>query len=377
MKPYDVKAMMSQLKRAQIERVVQGGFEDGALYNDELLKLDEVELNDFKNLKGIIGSTKAMAKTADIDVNKQGFSEEEYEEKERLEKKHKKDLTPEEKARLEQLKNKQNQRKQAISILRGISIRMPLLIYGADLKNEKHEITIDNFADIVDNASWKEFMPQDVTKRVFAKFKKYYDPDVFREAGKRIREMARAADKFTIEERILRIATIFNTFRNPDKETVLTPWRVVNMHMSDCLGGWCFYDKDFKEMLDIPRYISHHGVTDNVFATDSHILEINSKSGLYPLYCAYNIYRSRVEAMKQKYGEIGHAFAQNLWDTTIEQNIFVVCKTPMAVSITRRTLAGSATSRSMQSIIPTSLRTLRRIRLPWSTPSRMPNTFGT
>jgi hypothetical protein len=340
MKPYDVKAMMSQLKRAQIERVVQGGFEDGALYNDELLKLDEVELNDFKNLKGIIGSTKAMAKTADIDVNKQGFSEEEYEEKERLEKKHKKDLTPEEKARLEQLKNKQNQRKQAISILRGISIRMPLLIYGADLKNEKHEITIDNFADIVDNASWKEFMPQDVTKRVFAKFKKYYDPDVFREAGKRIREMARAADKFTIEERILRIATIFNTFRNPDKETVLTPWRVVNMHMSDCLGGWCFYDKDFKDMLDIPRYISHHGVTDNVFATDSHILEINSKSGLYPLYCAYNIYRSRVEAMKQKYGEIGHAFAQNLWDTTIEQNIFVVCKTPMAVSITRRTLAG-------------------------------------
>ncbi len=340
MKPYNVKAMMSQLKRAQIERVVQGGFEDGALYNDELLKLDEVELNDFKNLKGIIGSTKAMAKTADINVNKQGFSEEEYEEKERLEKKHKKDLTPEEKARLEQLKNKQNQRKQAISILRGISIRMPLLIYGADLKNEKHEITIDNFADIVDNASWKEFMPQDVTKRVFAKFKKYYDPDVFREAGKRIREMARAADKFTIEERILRIATIFNTFRNPDKETVLTPWRVVNMHMSDCLGGWCFYDKDFKDMLDIPRYISHHGVTDNVFATDSHILEINSKSGLYPLYCAYNIYRSRVEAMKQKYGEIGHAFAQNLWDTTIEQNIFVVCKTPMAVSITRRTLAG-------------------------------------
>ena len=340
MKPYDVKAMMSQLKRAQIERVVQGGFEDGALYNDELLKLDEVELNDFKNLKGIIGSTKAMAKTADIDVNKQGFSEEEYEEKERLEKKHKKDLTPEEKARLEQLKNKQNQRKQAISILRGISIRMPLLIYGADLKNEKHEITIDNFADIVDNASWKEFMPQDVTKKVFAKFKKYYDPDVFREAGKRIREMARAADKFTIEERILRIATIFNTFRNPDKETVLTPWRVVNMHMSDCLGGWCFYDKDFKDMLDIPRYISHHGVTDNVFATDSHILEINSKSGLYPLYCAYNIYRSRVEAMQQKYGEIGHAFAQNLWDTTIEQNIFVVCKTPMAVSITRRTLAG-------------------------------------
>ncbi len=84
-------------------------------------------------------------------------------------------------------------------------------------------------------------MPKGVDKEKFEKFKKYYDPDIFREAGKRIREMARAADKFTIEERIERIAAIFNTFRNPDKETVLTPWRVVNMHMSDCLGGWCFY----------------------------------------------------------------------------------------------------------------------------------------
>lgn len=29
-------------------------------------------------------------------------------------------------------------------------------------------------------------------------------------------------------------------FRNPDKETVLTPWRVVNMHMGDCIGGYSF-----------------------------------------------------------------------------------------------------------------------------------------
>lgn len=340
MKPYDVNKMMGQLKRAQIDRVVRGGFEDGALYNDELLKLSNVDLIDFKNLKGIIGKTKAMEKTGDIDVNKQGFSNEEYEEKEKLQKKNKKDLTPEEKARLEELKKKQTQRREAISILRGISIRMPLLIFGAEIKNEKDGISIDNFARLVDDKSWEEFMPKGVTKDVFAKFKKYYDPDVFREAGKRIREMTRAADKFTIEERIIRIATIFNTFRNPDKETVLTPWRVVNMHMADCFGGYCFYDKDYKQMLDVPRYIYHKGITDSVFATDSRILEINSKSGLYPLYCAYNIYRSRVEAMKQKYGEIGHAFAQSLWDATIENNIFVICKTPMSRSIMIRTLAG-------------------------------------
>lgn len=340
MKQYDVSNMMGQLKRAQIDRVVRDGFEDGALYSDELLMLQDVDLQNFKDLKGIIGQTKAMAKTADIDINSQGLTNEEYKEKAKLQKKPKKQLTAEEQKRLEELKKKKTQRMEAISILRGISIRMPLLIYGAELENEDDEITIDNFATLVDDKSWAEFMPNGVTKQIFSTFKRYYDPDILREAGKRIREMARAADKFTIEERIERIATIFNTFRNPDKETVLTPWRVVNMHMGDCLGGYCFYDKDFSQKLDIPRYISHKGITDDIFHPDSLILEINSKSGLYPLYCAYNIYRSRVEAMQQKYGEIGHAFAQSLWDATIEQNIFVVCKTPMAVSITKRTLAG-------------------------------------
>lgn len=345
MKPYDVNKMMGQLKKAQIEKVVQCGFEDGALYNDELLKLTDVELRDFDELKKTIGQTKAMAKSGDIDVNNQGFTDEQYEEKEKLEKKPKKERTPEEQARLDELKAMSNQRRNAISILRGISIRMPLLIYGAELKSEDEEITIENFASLIDDQSWEEFMPKGVDKERFEKFKKYYDPDIFREAGKRIREMARAADKFTIEERIERIAAIFNTFRNPDKETVLTPWRVVNMHMSDCLGGWCFYDEAFHQPLSIPRYVDQGKVTRDVFRPEAHVLEINSKSGLYPLYVAYNIYRARVEAMKQKYGEIGHAFAQSLWDATIEENILVVCKTPMAKSITKRTLAGFRNTR--------------------------------
>ena len=340
MKPYDVKKMMGQLKKAQIEKVVQCGFEDGALYNDELLKLTDVELKDFDDLKNTIGQTKAMGKTGDIDINNQGFTNEQYEEKERLEKKPKKERTPEEQARLDELKAMSNQRRNAISILRGISIRMPLLIYGAELKSEDEEITIDNFASLIDDQSWEEFMPKGVDKEKFEKFKKYYEPDVFREAGKRIREMARAADKFTIEERIERITTIFNTFRNPDKETVLTPWSVVNRHMSETLGGWCFYDDTFKKTLSVPRCINQVGVTDDIFRTDAHILEINSKSGLYPLYVAYNIYRSRVEEAKKKYGEVGMGFSKSLWDATIEENILVVCMTPMAKSITKRTLAG-------------------------------------
>jgi hypothetical protein len=91
MKKYDVNNMMGQLKKVQVERAVNCGFDDNSIYNDELLKLDEVTLGDFDVLKKIIGSTPAMAKTGNIDVNNQGFTNEEYEEKEKLERKKKKD----------------------------------------------------------------------------------------------------------------------------------------------------------------------------------------------------------------------------------------------------------------------------------------------
>lgn len=334
----DVNHMLQQLKRAYVERVVNNGFEDNALYNDELLKLTDVQIDEFKDLKKIIGTTKPTEKIRDIDVNRQGLTNEEYEEKEKLEKKKKDELTPEEKARLDKLREAKKQKENAISILRGISIRMPLLIYGADVQDEDAELTIDNFAQLVDAQSWDEFMPQGVSKQKFATFKRYYDPDIFAAAGKRIRALARAADGLSVEERIGRIANLFQTFRNPDKETVLTPWRVVCMHMADTLGGFCFMDPDFRENLEEPRFVDQGKVTAEVFAAGSRVLEINSKSGLYPLYLAYNLYRARMG--QELFGPTTVEQHQQLWDKVVAENIFVVCKTPMAQSITRRTLLG-------------------------------------
>ena len=338
MKQLDTEHMLQQLKRVYVERVVQNGFEDDYLYNDELMKLTDVDIKEFDELKGIIGQTKAMGKSNDITVNDQGLTNEEYEEKEKLEKKKKRELTPEEKERLEELKKKKKIKEDAISILRGISIRMPLMIYGAKVENEDEELTIDNFTSLVDPQSWEEFMPKGVTKQRFNTFKKYYDPDIFTAAAKRIRAMARAADRLSIEERIERIAAIFATFRNPDKETVLTPWRVVNMHMSDCLGGYTFFNDDFSETIEEPRFVDRGDVTADVFSIDTHLLEINSKSGLYPLYLAYNVYRSRLR--NEMFSPESLEQHQAIWDKTVAENIFVICKTPMAKSITRRTLLG-------------------------------------
>lgn len=159
MKEYSAPQLLQQLKKAYADKVVRNGFDDTNLYNDELLKLRDIDIEKFAQLQGIIGKSNAPEKTKDITVNKQGLTDEEYEEKEKLEKKPKKELTPEEKARLEELKKAKKARNDAISILRGISIRMPLLIYGADVPYTE-EIDLKTFVDKVDTASWDEFMPK-------------------------------------------------------------------------------------------------------------------------------------------------------------------------------------------------------------------------
>ena len=330
--------LFEQLKKVYVERVVSSGFEDKSLYNDDLLKLSDIELKQFEELKKIIGETKAMKKTNDIDINQQGLTDEQRAELDTIEKKKKKDRTPEEEEKLKEMQKAKEQRNAAISILRGISIRMPLLIYGAELTGNIKEVTLDNFADLIDDLSWEEFMPKGINKVVFHGIRKYYDPDIFLAAGKRIRALAEAADAMGVEQRIGQIAAIFNSFRNPDKETVLTPWRVVNMHMSDCLGGYTFYNDEFTAELDEPRYVEQNEVTDRVFRPDAKILEINSKSGLYPLYVAYSIYRAKTANSLFACDTVEEQ--QRIWDEVIKENIFVICKTKMAKSITRRTLLG-------------------------------------
>lgn len=348
MLPYNVDGLLQQLKRVYTDRVVRNGFDDIHIYNDNLMKLDGLELQDFEDLKKIIGASKQSKKVETVDVNNQGFTDEEYEELERIERKPKKERTPEEIAFLEEKKKKQDNKQKAISILRGISVRIPLLIYGANIPIDK-DITIDNFTDLIDDASWKEFMPkneskdkenkgQGVTKELFKKFAKYYDADIFIAAGRRIRQLAKAADLLSPTERVQKISALFATFKNPDKETVLTPWRVVNMHLSDCLGGYDFYDENHDETIEEPRFVDRGKVTADTLAnTSAQILEINSKTGLYPLYVTYSIYRKRCEECKE---ELTLEKQCELWNLTVKENVFVICKTEMAKYITIRTLCG-------------------------------------
>lgn len=277
-------------------------------------------------------------------------------------------------------RDEENKEKRArMSVLRGVAIRIPLLVYGAEINDEAgEEITIDNFAseEIVDQTSWEEFMPKGFTKETFNILKDCFDRSIFTGAAKRIRQMVKEADNLNTEDRIAKIATIFSYFHNPDKETVLTPWRVVNMHMSDTVGGWCFFNEEFDapyteenkygENVNAARPVGvtvdddnqlhfTNEVTKDIFSDyNSRILEINSKTGLYPLYMAYSLFKGAKEPnyrkvhltgergmslnAEQYYHQAGDDF--EIWKDVLQDNIFVVCRTKMAVSITKRTLAG-------------------------------------
>lgn len=343
MKPFDVDSLITKLKRVYAEKAVRTGFDDDSLYSDQLLMLDEADVTEFNNLKQITGTTKAEKKPAKIDVNHQGLDEEEYEQALDAEKKPKRQRTPEEQAALDKYKELKKQRKTMISILRSISIRIPLMIYGMEADLDE-DISIQKFVRNVDDVSWQEFMPDKVTKKLFLKFSKYYDQEVFIEAGKIIRNRVKELDNLDPLERAQELAQIFGTFRNPDKETVLTPWRVVNMHLGKTIGGLSFYDDKY-ENSTADGLAAQHWIktdyTDQIFQRDKHILEINSKTGLYPLYGAMSMYYLEYQKLNDETaGKFTFEDELMLMQRILRENIFVIAKTPMAAKITKRTLAG-------------------------------------
>lgn len=336
MKPYDVEAMLGQLKKAIIERVSRNGFDDPKLYNDELLKLNELEIGKFNALKAIIGVSTAE-RVNEIEINNLGMTDLQRKKAEEIERKHKqkKELSEEEKEALKRLKEAREQKKTAISILRAVSIRMPMLVYGANV-SIRDDITLQKFINLVDEESWQEFMPAGLTKEKFRDFTKYYDEDVFKGVTHSIRAKAFDCDDLLPTERTRAIAEIFSTFKNPDKETVLTPWNVVNKHITVAFGGHDFCSGITDKTRERPEWKSLNVNTSIWSQDDTKILEINSKSGLYPLLAAYNVYSRQLIKSKKPEEKV----ARQLWNNVLANNIYVLCKSPMARSITQRTIAG-------------------------------------
>ena len=340
MVPYSTSSLMRQIKKITVDKAVNSGFDDDSIYNEGVgIVMDGNDVLLFNQLAEIVqGQSKAKG-AKKVVINETGMTNEQYDIAEKAKNKPKRERSPEEEAAIKKQQELKKEREKVLRLLRAVSIRLPMLIYGARVDIEE-DIPMEKFIEIVDDESWDEFMPEGVTKSLFKKLLKYYDKDVVSGAGFRIRRMAKAADELPPIRRALRIAEILSHFRNPDKETVLTPWRVVNMHMSDTIGGYCFFDEDFDQNkpLDEPRLVDNGDVTANVFCNpDAHLLEMNSKSGLYPLYLACSMYSLNLSKPES---DMPLEESQRIWREIVEKNIYVLCRTEMACSITRRTLVG-------------------------------------
>lgn len=386
MSPMDVNDIYKQLENVFIDRLVRKGFDDPCLYNqDELNKVNPVIINHIGENGGKAPDEKRKDAKDTVDLShmtdeqraewEEKIRQKKAEAKKKAEEKLKKDeefkaqweaMSDEERedwlkaeaeriARREKAKEEREEFKKRMTNIRGIALRIPLLMYGgADAGDPKDELTVDNFTRKIKDESWTEFMPKGISKEDFNKIRKCFNATRFEEAGKKYRALTREADFMHIDERIRQITEIFSYFRNPDKETVLTPWRVVNMHMSDTIGGWCWYDESFDEktgVLDTPRYVDQGNVTRQLFdnvdlagEVQTKILEINSKTGLYPLYVTYSLFRRRLdEYIKAECIDketVSVQEEQVVWDDIVKDNMYVICNTPMAVGITRRTLFG-------------------------------------
>ncbi|MDO4949595.1 MAG: Eco57I restriction-modification methylase domain-containing protein [Bacteroidales bacterium] len=235
-------------------------------------------------------------------------------------------------------KSTDDRKTRAQNVADQILTRLPLLLFGAvtDASHLSFEQLLDD--NVIDLESWSIFMPEGFTKPIFAQAAEYLEEEGIIVIADSIIKDAQAADLLPVGQRVREIATMLKVFHFPDHETILTPWRVVNMHMGDTLGGFNFYDETYRNSIAVPRWIeAPDGVTEKVFKEPAtQILEINSKSGVYPLYLAYTLWRVKCEERRPATDEAKLA----LWDEVLANHVFVLCQTLMAQKITERVLRG-------------------------------------
>lgn len=329
---FDTRSFMKQVNRAYSEEIMRGRtrklFDNlDNISDDEFKLLKEIDARMSVSSSGKKGRGKVKVTdegvTGERAVNASSYSGTPKETKARTKNKTKGD--------------------QAYEILEKIIIRFPMLIYGA-VDKLSDSFTIDKFIKNIDKASWEEFMPREWTKTDFLKVAHVIKNERFIAWAESIFEKLNTLEGKPVDERVNGIADIISEFRYPDKETVLTPWRVVNMHLSDTVGGYDFFGEKHRDedLLPEPRFVGEdREVTKRVFFTpEPKILELNSKTGLYPLYMAYTLYRLQCKNQQGFGPELTNEEKADVWKKVIERNIFVVCKTKMAERITNRTLVG-------------------------------------
>lgn len=371
---FDTDALMRTLNRVYISKAVNSGFETPLLYNFDSHKVSSEDVEKFMKLQKTVGKhTSTNSKS--VKINESQLSENDAS----VLKKKRSDLeTPIEKKQWDeayQAKDADSKNRRAIiAVLNSVSVRIPLMVFAAPPATK---VTVDNLTDLIDEKSWDEFMPKGFTKSgessSWESVKEFYDKTIFEGACEEIQDRVRLMDDMCVLDRVAAVANLFSTFRNPDKETILTPWSVVNRQYADTLGGlrmvdnagrWFTEDASGKvesntwediqdnELTLAPQWISVDEDLKNFWNNDyTTILDLNSKTALYPLYGAVSLWFRLREQYLAAAGEVSRETEDEIWTEVVENQIFVNCRVPYSKSIAQRVLAGYGSSKINGSVV--------------------------
>lgn len=365
----DSNSFMQALNSVYISQNVRNGFTSPHLFDVDMHNIS-------KNDAEIILEVESINKASGYEKNKNvTVSESELTTKDNQSlnnDKNDKDKTPKEKEELSEAekrlrKDRENARNIA-NILTGVAIRIPLLVFA---HNHLEDFSLNNFPKLIDDDSWDEFMPKGFTKEKWAKVSKFFNKTIFEGSCKEIIDRVRAMDIISPLERVRAIAELFATFKNPDKETVLTPWKIVNMQVSQTLGGYRWVDNDDMyfcndghvhsndeinesngELVAEPKFVNPYEndsenseIFDNIQqlwdSNESTFYDINSKTALYPLFAAATLFKKKLDKVSEALGYEPDLDMQNrMWNKIVTEQIFVNVRVDYSKSIAQRVLLG-------------------------------------
>lgn len=378
----DTDHLMRSLQRVYISQTVDSGFSHSKLYDFDIHGITPDDLKLLQDAKEIVGTSSMDPAIKKLVIAKSELSA--ADKKVAAEGKPSKDATPEDKKAWDEVSKKldldrQNARK-LVQILTGVSVRLPMLVFATD---PSIRVTVDNFTELVDDQSWAEFLPAGFKKTgvgvSWENLKKFYNRDVFEGACSEIQHRTRKMDDYTVLERVAGIANLFSSFKNPDKETILSPFKVVSRQYANTLGGLRFVDNDglwyckdaqgvagihsYRDYLESretgtnplvldPQWQDVEGDLQKFWNNDyTTILDINSKTALYPLVGAAGLWfrmRSQYEVAN---GPADKDAEDAMWAEIIENQIFANCRVPYSRAIAQRVLSGYKDQKVNASVI--------------------------
>lgn len=372
----DTDALMRRLDRVFIAEAVSTGFASSHMFDFDIHGITDADAALMNELKAIV-SKAGHEKVRAVTISASSLT---GEAKKAKDAKTDADATvaektAAEKAREEALAKAEADRRNAykmMEVLRGVSVRIPMLVFAADTDEA---ITVDNFASLIDDASWGEFMPNGFTKEAWGQYNRFFNKVIFEGACDEVRRQAKAMDAMAPLDRVVALAQLFSTFKNPDKETILTPWKVVNRHTADTLGGlrwvdeyghWYCSDGDahsHEEIVDstgseseltiTPKWVDGPDAVAGLFdREDATFCDINSKTALYPLYVAASLLWRKAQAYQEQYdAPMDEAQQWVQWNRIISNQVFVNCRVPYSRAIATRVLAGYTDTKINASVV--------------------------